>query len=79
MKPDAPLAPSHPVMETPDVARLVVRAQAGDAAAFRALVELHQDRASGLARRIVGRDEDAEEVAQDAFLKAWRALPSFRG
>ena len=79
MKPPGSPGPSHPVMETPDVARLVARAQAGEEAAFRALVELHQDRAYGLALRIVGRAEDAEEVAQDAFLRAWRALPEFRG
>jgi RNA polymerase sigma-70 factor (ECF subfamily) len=79
MKPTALPDPSHPVMEAPDVARLVARAQAGDEAAFRALVEVHQDRAYGLALRIVGRAEDAEEVAQDAFVRAWRALSTFRG
>lgn len=79
MKPTALPGPSHPVMEAPDVARLVARAQAGDEAAFRALVEMHQDRAFGLALRIVGRAEDAEEVAQDAFVRAWRALATFRG
>jgi len=79
MKPDAPPAPSHPVTETPDVPSLVARARTGDEAAFRALVESHQDRAYGRALRVVGRAEDAEEVAQDAFLKAWRALPAFRG
>src|SRR5690349_15593916 len=79
MKPTGPPDPSHPVMEAPEVARLVARAQAGDEAAFRALVEVHQDRAYGLALRIVGRAEDAEEVAQDAFVRAWRALPTFRG
>ena len=63
---------------SPD-AGLVARARSGDAAAFRALVERHQDRAFALAWRLTGTRDDAEEVAQDAFLRAWRALPGFRG
>jgi len=79
MKPGAPLDPSHRVMEAPDESRLIARAKAGDEAAYEALVEAHQHRVYGLALRIVGRAEDAEEVAQDAFVRAWRALPAFRG
>ncbi|HMI32318.1 MAG TPA: sigma factor, partial [Candidatus Limnocylindrales bacterium] len=44
------------------------RARAGDQAAFRKLVERHSSRAVGLARRMLGSDAEAEEVAQDAFL-----------
>lgn len=58
---------------------LVARAQARDEEAFRMLVERHQHHAYGLALRIVRAPDDAEEVAQDAFVRAWRALPSFRG
>jgi RNA polymerase sigma-70 factor (ECF subfamily) len=58
---------------------LVRRAQAGDQAAFRRLIERHADRAHALALRIVRSASDAEEVAQDAFVRAWRALPRFRG
>jgi RNA polymerase sigma-70 factor, ECF subfamily len=54
------------------------RARQGDAEAFRRLVELHQDRAYGLALRIVRDPSEAEEVAQDAFVRAWRGLPRFR-
>ncbi len=43
------------------------------------LVERHSDRAYGLAFRMLGSASDAEEVAQDAFVRAWRALPRFRG
>jgi RNA polymerase sigma-70 factor (ECF subfamily) len=57
----------------------IARAREGDAEAFRVLVDRHRDRVYGLALRIVGRAEDAEEAAQDAFVRAWRALPEFRG
>lgn len=55
------------------------RARTGDTAAFRRLVERYSDRAYGLALRMLGSPSDAEEVAQDGFLRAWRALPRFRG
>jgi RNA polymerase sigma-70 factor (ECF subfamily) len=57
----------------------IERARAGDAAAFRLLVERYSDRAYGLAFRMLGSPSDAQEVAQDAFVRAWRALPRFRG
>jgi RNA polymerase sigma-70 factor (ECF subfamily) len=79
MKPGDPLDPSHRVMEAIGEQDLVARARNGDAAALEALVVAHQHRVYGLALRIVGRAEDAEEVAQDAFVRAWRALPEFRG
>jgi len=62
-----------------DDAALVERARAGDADAFRVLVERHRDRAVGLALRITRSRADAEDAAQDAFVRAWRALPAFRG
>jgi RNA polymerase sigma-70 factor (ECF subfamily) len=58
---------------------LVEQARTGSEQAFRALVERHQGRAVALAHRLTGARADAEEVAQDAFLRAWRALPEFRG
>lgn len=58
---------------------LVRRAQSGDEAAFGRLVERNADRAYALALRIVRSPGDAEEVAQDALVRAWRALPRFRG
>jgi RNA polymerase sigma-70 factor (ECF subfamily) len=58
---------------------LVRRAQAGDEAAFGMLVERHGERACALALRIVRSAGDAEEVAQDALVRAWRSLPRFRG
>lgn len=62
-----------------DERELVRRAQAGDQAAFRRLVERHGDRVYALAYRIVRSASDAQEVAQDALVRAWRALPRFRG
>ncbi|HVP15141.1 MAG TPA: RNA polymerase sigma factor [Terriglobales bacterium] len=58
---------------------LVARARDRDADAFRELVVLHQDRAYALALRITRSPADAEEVAQDGFVRAWLALPRFRG
>jgi len=73
-------APEPPpaVLEDPDRA-LVERARHGDAGAFRELVNRHQNRVYGLAWRIAGARDEAEEIAQDAFIRAWQALPSFRG
>lgn len=59
--------------------RLITRAQSGDTAAFRVIVERHQARAYALALRILRSSSDAEEVAQDAFVRVWTALPGFRG
>jgi RNA polymerase sigma-70 factor (ECF subfamily) len=57
--------------------RLIERAQRGDGTAFTRLVELHQDQVYRLACRMVG-EQDASDIAQQAFLRAWQALPSFR-
>jgi RNA polymerase sigma-70 factor (ECF subfamily) len=65
--------------ETVTDEQLVARAASGDEAAFEALVERHQQRAYGLARRLVGSDSDAQDVLQEAFLSVYRKLSSFRG
>ncbi len=78
MKPDEPQDRSNPSTGE-RVRALVDRARAGDPQAFHELVVLHQDRAYGLALRITRSPADAEEVAQDAFVRAWLALPGFRG
>jgi RNA polymerase sigma-70 factor (ECF subfamily) len=57
----------------------IARARGGDAQAYRCLVERYSDRAYGLAFRMLGSAPEAEEVAQDALVRAWRALPRFRG
>lgn len=62
-----------------DERKLIARAQSGDRAAFQTIVERHQARAYTLALRILRSSSDAEEVAQDAFVRVWSALPGFRG
>ncbi len=61
-----------------DEAGLVERAQRGDAAAYEELVRLHQEIAFRTACVITRNPADAEEAAQDAFVKAYRALGRFR-
>jgi RNA polymerase sigma-70 factor (ECF subfamily) len=58
---------------------LVRRVQAGDQSAFNLLVLKYQHRVLKLVGRFVNDSAEAEDVAQEAFLKAYRALPSFRG
>lgn len=58
---------------------LITRAQGGDRAAFAALVRAHQNEVFTLARRLVGDPHLAADVAQEALIRAWRALPKFRG
>src|SRR3954451_25265480 len=57
---------------------LIAQARRGDAAAFAGLVRRHQDVAFRTAMLITGHPQDAEEAAQDGFVKAWRALDRFR-
>lgn len=56
----------------------VARAAAGDAAAFAQLVRRHQDRVFGFILRMTGARDEAMELTQDTFLKAWQALPEWR-
>ena len=58
---------------------LVERARAGDAAAFSELVERYERKIYRLAKHITQNDEDAEDVLQESFLKAYSHLDSFHG
>jgi len=58
---------------------LVRAAQAGDAAAFEELVRRHADRLEAVVSRLVDGRHEAEEVTQEAFLRAWRGLGGFKG
>jgi len=59
--------------------QLVQRVQKGDKSAFDLLVLKYQHRVLKLVSRFVSDAAEAQDVAQEAFLKAYRALPSFRG
>jgi RNA polymerase sigma-70 factor (ECF subfamily) len=58
---------------------LVGRAQAGDKRAFGLLVEKYQRKLTRLLSRYIRDAAEVEDVAQEAFIKAYRALPTFRG
>jgi RNA polymerase sigma-70 factor, ECF subfamily len=58
---------------------LIQRAQKGDHEAFAALVTEHQRYIYNLALRVLKNEEEALDLAQDTFVRAWTALPNFRG
>jgi RNA polymerase sigma-70 factor (ECF subfamily) len=58
---------------------LVARVQHGDKAAYDLLVMKYQSRITNLISRFVRNPQDALDVTQESFLKAYRALPNFRG
>jgi RNA polymerase sigma-70 factor, ECF subfamily len=62
-----------------DQAALVRAARDGDREAFMRLVRLHQAGVRAFAHGLVGSHALAEDVAQEAFLRAWRGLPDLRG
>jgi len=57
----------------------IARAKTGDEAAFRWLLGQYRTRVVRLAAHVLRRGEEAEDVAQEAFLQAFRRLPEFRG
>ena len=59
--------------------QLVERAQKGDKRAFGLLVDKYQRKLARLLSRFVRDSAEVEDVTQDAFIKAYRALPNFRG
>jgi RNA polymerase sigma-70 factor (ECF subfamily) len=70
----------HPAAGSPDVDQaLVDRARRGDQDAVRLLVDQYQRRVVGLAWGLLGNRSDAEDAAQDAFLRAFRSLRTFKG
>ena len=58
---------------------LILRAQQGDRAAVEALYQRHADRVYSVVRRLAADDAQADDWAQEAWLRAIRALPTFRG
>jgi RNA polymerase sigma-70 factor (ECF subfamily) len=58
---------------------LVEACQAGESSAFDLLVSRWEDKIRGASYRLLGSEEEARDAAQEAFLKAYRALPGFKG
>jgi len=80
LRPPPPAAPpAAPVQAAEADPVLVTRARRGDAVAFGLLVERHQDRAYAVALRITRSPAEAAEAVQEALVRAWQALPTFRG
>ena len=59
--------------------QLIVSVKAGNAHAYRSLVAMHQSLVFTMVYRRVNSREDAEEIAQDVFVKAYRYIASFKG
>jgi RNA polymerase sigma-70 factor (ECF subfamily) len=66
-------------MTADEEARLVAAALRGDARAFSVLVAQHQQAVRGFLRRFTGNFADADDLAQEAFVTAWRKLHRFEG
>ena len=64
-------------MDATEAAAVLDRARQGDSEAFRALVERHSRSVFRLAYRMTGNEQDAEDVVQESFLRAFRQLGRF--
>ena len=67
-----------PVSNPIDEQALIERAQSGELAAFDQLVLRHQEAVFAVALRMLGNWDEAQDVAQDAFVRAYRAIRTFR-
>ncbi len=70
---------SWPLDPRNDEAERIVEAQHGDVTAFNQLVLTYQDLVFNIARRLVGDDDTASDLTQEAFLSAYRHLDQFKG
>ena len=68
---------NQPLPDAADESALVARARAGDESAFAQLVTAHSARVYGALRRFGLDPQEADEVAQEVFLRAWRGLARF--
>ena len=78
--------PSNPTPQQPKAAapepddlELVTRSQAGDTAAFNDLVTRYRSRAFSMIYQMTRNEQDAWDLAQDGFVKAWKSIGRFRG
>ncbi|HRZ61482.1 MAG TPA: RNA polymerase sigma factor [Rubrivivax sp.] len=74
----SPLPALAPVSSRMPEDELIARAAAGEGAAFEVLMRRHNRLLYRTARSILKDDAEAEDAVQDAYLRAWRALPDFR-
>ena len=65
--------------QTVDEKHILTRARRGDVDAFEELVRLYEKRVYAVALRSSGCPEDAADIVQEVFLRAWRSIESFRG
>jgi RNA polymerase sigma-70 factor, ECF subfamily len=80
VQPEAgPAGASPPALDTLDDAALVASSLAGRREAFDVLVDRHRRSVYQVCYRFVGNHEDASDLAQEAFVRAWRGLRSFKG
>jgi len=63
----------------PDEPDLIVRSQQGEASAFNELVTRYRHRAFSMIYQMVRSEDDAWDLTQDGFLKAWKSIRNFRG
>jgi RNA polymerase sigma-70 factor (ECF subfamily) len=70
---------ADPKREGEAAAQLVARAKAGDATAFEALVRRYRKRIYALALHLTGSGSEADDITQEVFLRAYRALGDFEG
>lgn len=76
----SPGNPANPLtIPSDDESALVAAAQGGDISAFESLVSRYERKIFRLAQHITQNNEDAEDVSQEAFLKAYEHLPEFQG
>lgn len=76
----APIPPTAaPPTASPEDASLVLRSQGGDLAAFDLLIRRHQERVYATVYHMTGNHEDAADLTQETFIKAYNALTGFKG
>ncbi len=75
---EVPTEPGSPGADPADL-DLVARSQAGDTLAFNELVTRYRSRAFSMVYNMVRNEQDAWDLAQDGFLKAWKSIGRFRG
>ena len=70
---------SEAALRGAEAAELVARAKRGDSSGFDDLVRKYRPRVYALALHLTGQESDADDITQDAFLKAYHKLPEFEG